>query len=114
MTYHVKNSIQFIQILESVRLKPDDLMVSFEVVSLFTKVPITDIIELLTHHFEYDVLALFKHVLAPTYFCFKGQFYEQTEALAMVSPLSPVVAIFMGDFGKKRIELATHKPPCSV
>jgi hypothetical protein len=89
-------------------------MVSFDVVSLFTKVPITDTIELISHHFEDDVLALFKHVLASMYFCFEGQFYEQTEGVAMGLPLSPVVTISMGDFGKKAIELATHKPLYSV
>jgi len=44
--HHVKNSFQFIQILESLRVQPEDLMVSFEVVSLFTKVPTVDSLEL--------------------------------------------------------------------
>jgi hypothetical protein len=114
LTHHIKISFQFIQILESVRLQPDDLMVSFDVVFLFTKVPITDTIELLSHHFEDDVLALFKHLLASMYFCFEGQFYQQIEGVALGSPLSPIVTIFMGYFGKKAIELATHKPLYSV
>jgi hypothetical protein len=38
------------------------------VVSLFTGVLIVDLIELLIHHFEDDVLILFKHVLTSTYF----------------------------------------------
>jgi len=54
-------------------------MVSFDVVSLFTRVPIVDSLELLSHHFEEDVLALFKHVPTSTHFCFDGQFYKQTE-----------------------------------
>ena len=63
------------------------------------------------HHFEDDVLALFKHVLTSTYFCFDGLFYEQTDRAAMGSPLSPVIAnFFMEDFEKKAIEQATHKP----
>jgi hypothetical protein len=114
-THHVKNSFQFIQILESLRLQPDDLMVGFDVVSLFTKVPITDTIEFLSHHFEDDVLALFKHVLTSTYFWFEGQFYEQADGVTMGSPLSLVIAnFFMEDFEKKAIKLATHKPPSSV
>jgi hypothetical protein len=51
-TNHVKNSFRFIQILESLRLQPDDLMVGFDVVSLFTKVAITDTIERFSYHFE--------------------------------------------------------------
>ena len=66
------------QILESLRVQPEDLMVSFDVVSLFTNVPTVDSLELLGHHFEDDVLALFKHVLTSTYFCTDEQFYKQT------------------------------------
>jgi hypothetical protein len=43
-------------------------MVSFDMVSLFTEVPIVGSLELLSHHFEGDVLALFKHMLTYTYF----------------------------------------------
>jgi hypothetical protein len=82
-------------------------------VSLFTNVLIVDSLELLSHHFEEDVLALFKHVLTSTYFCFDGQFYEQTDGVAMGSPLSPIIAnFFMEDFEKNATEQATHKPAC--
>jgi hypothetical protein len=54
-------------------------MVSFEVVSLFTKFPFADSHELFSHHFDDDVLALFQHVLTSTYFCVGGQLFEQTE-----------------------------------
>jgi len=88
-------------------------MVGLDVVSLFTNVPIVDSLELLSHHFGDDVLALFKHVLTSTYFCFDGQFYEQTDGVAMGSPLSPVIAnTFMENFEKKAIEHATHNPVC--
>ena len=43
-------------------------MVRFDVVSLFTEVPTADSLELLSHHIENDVLALFKHLPTPTYF----------------------------------------------
>jgi hypothetical protein len=72
-----------------------------------------DSLELLNHHFEDDVLALFKHVLTSTYFCFDGHFYEQTDGVAMGSPLSLVMAnFFMEYFEKKAIEQVTHKPIC--
>ena len=64
--HHVKNSFHFVQILESLRVQPEDLMVSFDVVSLFTNVLIVDSLELLSHHFLDNVLALFKHVLTST------------------------------------------------
>jgi hypothetical protein len=109
----VKNSFQFVQILESLRVQPEDLMVSFDVVSLFTNVLIVDSLELLSHHFEDDDLALFKHILTSTYFCFDGQFYEQIDGVAMDSPISPVIAnFFMEDFENKAIEQVIHKPVC--
>jgi len=101
------------QILESLRVQLADLMVSFDVVCLFTNVTIVDSLELLSHHFEDDALALFKHALTSTYFGFDGQFYEQTDGVAMASPHSPLIAIFfMEDFENKSIEQATCKPVC--
>jgi hypothetical protein len=70
-------------------------MVIFEVVSMFTKVPIADSLKLFSHHLEDDVLALFKHVLTYPYFCFEGQFYEQTVGVAMSLPISLVIANFL-------------------
>jgi len=87
-------------------------MVSFKVVSLFTKVQIVDSLELLSHQFEDDMLALFKLVLTSTYFCFDGQFYEQIDGVAMGSPLSLVITNFFMENFEKAIEQATHKPVC--
>ena len=38
--HHVKNSFQFIQISKSLRVQPEDIMVSFDVVSLCTNVSV--------------------------------------------------------------------------
>jgi hypothetical protein len=78
-------------------------MVSFDVVSMFTIVPIADSLKLFSHQFKDDVLALFKHVLTSTYFCFKRQSYEQTIGVAMGSPIYLVIAnFFMEEFEKRR------------
>jgi hypothetical protein len=66
-------------------------MVSFNVVYLFTQVPIVQSLNLLSQHFSEDILALFRHVLTSTYFSFL-QFYEHTHSVAMCSPLSPVIS----------------------
>jgi hypothetical protein len=113
LTHHIRNSLQFVQTLDSLRVQPEDITVSFDVVSLFTKVPITDTLQLLGQHFEEDLLVLFRHALTSTYFCCEGQFFKQTDGVAMGSPLSPVVAIFfVEDFKKRAIEQATHKLTC--
>ena len=88
-------------------------MISFDLMSVFTRVPIADSLKLFSNHFEDGVLALFKHVLTSTYFCFDGKFYEQTYGVVMGSPLSPVIAnFFMEDFEKRAKELVPHKPMC--
>jgi hypothetical protein len=83
--HHVQDSGQFIQILDTIKLQPGDLMVSFDIVSLFTNVPINDSLKLLSQHFQNDLLALFKHVLTSAYFSFDNEYYEQTDGVAMGS-----------------------------
>jgi hypothetical protein len=61
-----------------------DIMVNFDIVLLFTRVPIKEIMDLLGHHFE-DFLGLFRHVLTHSYFTFNGQFYGQTDGVVMGS-----------------------------
>jgi len=108
--HHVKNSFHFIRILETLKIKPGDLMVSFDVVSLFTKVPVEESLTLVSQHFNKDILALYKHVLTSTYFCVDGQFYEQTDGVAMGSPV--IANFYMEDFEMKAIKQSTHKPAC--
>jgi hypothetical protein len=74
--HHVRNSTEFVHNLGSLRVCPQDMMVSFEVVSLFTRVPIRETMSLLSRHFEEDILTPFRHVLTSSYFSFAGQFYE--------------------------------------
>jgi hypothetical protein len=100
--HHVKNSFHFTEILKSLQIKPGDLMVSFDVVSLYTEVPVEESLTLLTQNINNEILALYKHVLTSTYFCIEGQFYNQMDGVAMGSPLSPVIANFyMEDFKRK-------------
>ena len=60
------------------------------------------------------ILELFKHVLTPTYFCSDGQFYEQTDVLAMVQVSPVIVNFFMTVFEKKATEEATWLLSSSV
>jgi hypothetical protein len=92
--HHIKNAIEFVQVLSSFQVDTHDIMVSFDIVLLFTKVPIRETMDLLGRHFEEDVLGLFRHILTTSYFTFNGQFYGQTDGVAMGSPLAPVIANF--------------------
>jgi hypothetical protein len=48
--HHVKNCIEFVYVLSSLRVDISDIMVSFDIVSLFTRVPIKTV-DLLGRHF---------------------------------------------------------------
>jgi hypothetical protein len=85
---HVKNSMEFINTIRSLRAGPEDILVSFDVVSLFTMVPIVEALHLLSQHFDEDILRLFHHVLTCSFFRFNSQFYKQTDGVAMGLPLS--------------------------
>jgi hypothetical protein len=53
---------------------------------------------LLSQHFDEVTLRLFHHILTSSFFSFNGQFYEQTNGVAMGSPLSPVIANYFMEY----------------
>ena len=99
-------------------------MVSFDVVNLFTKVPINEAISIVSELLHKDttlvertnlppdiITDLLKKFLTTTFFKFGDNFYQQTEGAAMGSPLSPVVAnIYMEYFENLAIKSTTKKP----
>jgi hypothetical protein len=88
-------------------------MVSFDIVSLFTRMPIKDTVDLLGRFFEEDVLGPFRHVLTTSYFTFNGQFYGQTDGVAMGSPFSPIIASFYMEYLEKGALESAHLKPAA-
>ncbi|XP_059066646.1 uncharacterized protein LOC131857886 [Cryptomeria japonica] len=104
----IKDSNQFVQFIKDTKLDPQDTLVSFDVVSLFTKVTILDSIEIVKLKVNEDIASLVELCLRSTFFAFQGVIYEQVDGVAMGSPLSPVIAnIFMEHFE----EVALHSFP---
>jgi hypothetical protein len=101
MEHHIKNSVSFVQKLRMIHLQKTDTLVSFDVVPLFTKVPLNDTLQLLEQHFERRMIDLFRQVLTSTYFLFEGKFYEQTDDVAMGSPPASVMANFYMSISEK-------------
>jgi hypothetical protein len=55
-TRHVKNITKFINTIKSLRAGHEDILVSFDVASLLTMVPIGEALRLLSRHFDEDIL----------------------------------------------------------
>ena len=121
--HHVKNNQEFIQSLQDITVDEEDCMMSFDVKSLFTSIPIQPTLTIIKKLLEEDTslhqrtsMAV-KHInwllelcLTNTYFSFQGKLYEQKDGAAMGSPISPIAAnIFMEDFENRA--LATS--PCT-
>ncbi|KAJ0176830.1 hypothetical protein K1T71_008009 [Dendrolimus kikuchii] len=97
-------------------LAEDEVLVSFDVQSLFTSLPVEDCIEivkrkLIANNMPEEYADLLKHCLTSGYFVWDYGFYDQINGVAMGSPVSPVVAdIFMEDFEQKALDTAPAKP----
>ena len=101
-----------------------ETMVSFDVSSLFTNVPIGEAIDIIRDRLEEDdnledrtplsphrVAELLQLCLRSTYFSFNGEFYEQREGAAMGSPVSAVVAnLYMEFFEELALRTAPARP----
>ena len=121
--HHVKNNQEFIQSLQDITIEEDECMMSFDVKSLFTSIPIQPTLNIIKKLLEEDTslhqrtAMAVKHInwllefcLTNTYLSFQGRLYEQKDGAAMGSPISPIAAnIFMEDVENRA--LATS--PCT-
>ena len=95
-------------------------MVSFDVESFFTNIPLLESIELAVDYIlsgnpntklsKDSLKELFLVATAQTHFLFQGKYYDQIDDVAMGSPLAPVLAnLFMGHH--ERIWLQQYDGP---
>ena len=101
----VKNSCHFAEFVRGKTLKADQVLVSFDVVSLFTNIPVDVAIKVATKRLGQDatllqrtslpvedIIDLLSFCLNTTYFVFEGCYYQQVFGTAMGSPVSAVIA----------------------
>lgn len=104
--FSVKNSYEFSDLIGT--LPHDKFMVSYDVSSLFTNIPLMETINIIADLVYGDVnddrvvvdrdvfVDLLKLAVLDTYFVFDGAMYKQKDGVAMGSPLGPIFAnIFM-------------------
>ena len=103
--YSVTNSAEFVRKIANTTIDDDEIMVSFDVVSLFTAIPVDKTCEhirnqRLKHETLQqrtklsidDIFALLRFTLSNSYFNYNNKTYRQLHGCAMGSPVSPIVA----------------------
>ena len=98
----------------------DKFLVSYDVTSLFTNIPLSETIDLAVNAIidgnmnsdlklsKLELKQLFNFATSHTHFLFNGCFYDQIDGVAMGSPLAPVLAnFFMGHYEKLWLEKYT-------
>ena len=121
--YHVKNTKEFVNYIRQQQIEEDEIMVSFDVKSLFTNVPVDEalcnIIGRKLEEDEYfedrvsegltrtDVMKLLELCLRSTNVVFQGEFYQLTDLAAMGSPVLPIITdLYMEFFEQLAISTA--------
>ena len=121
---HVLNSKHFAETMGDITIGSDESLVSFDVTSLFTNVPIGEAVEIIRDRLREDEDLVERTPLSPdriaellglclksTYFSYSGEFYEQREGAAMGSPVSAIVAnLYVEFFEELALESAPSRP----
>ena len=108
----VKDSFKFSEAVRSARLPTDGYMCSFDVVSLFTNVPLEEVIDIcadalfrsdnidmeLTTLTEDSFKELMRLATSGVELSFNDKIYRQTDGVAMGSPLGPALANILVGF----------------
>ena len=106
MQHCTQDSFTFVEEIQKVS-KTNHFMVSFDVVSLFTNIPLNETIVLaIDYIFKHrhdltvsrsELKCLFEFATKQTHFLFNGDLFDQIDGVAMGSPLGPALAnLFMG------------------
>ena len=122
--FTVTNSAHFASTISSETIRDNEIMVSFDVESLFTNVPVDAAVQAALQRLENDpsladrttltpaqIADLLTFVLRSTYFQYNGSIYEQKDGAAMGSPVSAVIAnLYMESFEEQAITTSSYKP----
>jgi hypothetical protein len=97
--------------IKNIKFDTNDILVGFDVVSLFTKIPINESREIINKIINQEIVKLIEICLKSTFLYFQGEIYEQNCRVAIGSPLSPFVAnLFMKNVETKALGSSPLKP----
>ena len=108
---NIKNNVDLVDKLNNLNLNFSFKIVSFDVTSLFTKVPVDDLLDFLKEELEsknlplpaITVIELIKLCIKDSKFIFNGKFYSQKFGMAMGNPLSPLLSNLYMEFFETKI-----------
>ena len=104
--YSVTNSTDFTKkLINTITDDDENIMISFDVVSLFTAIPVDRACERIRNKFNKDntlgqryklsiddIIKLLRFTLSNSYFTYNNETYKQIHGCAMGSPVSPIMA----------------------
>jgi len=104
--FSVPNSSKFVDEISNIDIQDDEIMLSFDVVSLFTAIPVKKACDYIQNKLDCDeslhlrrkldttdLISMLNSVpLSNNYFVYNDSVYKQIHGCAMGSPVSPVVA----------------------
>jgi len=117
----VTNSFELYEKTTGLELTNAEILLSLDVTSLFTNVPLDLAYQSLTDRWNYigsitnipleNFIQAVKFVLSSTFFTFNNRIYKQTFGVPMDSPLSPIIAdLVMRDLEESVLNSFRHQP----
>ena len=122
--YSVSNSMDFTKQVANQEIADDEVMVSFDVVSLFTAIPVDKACDYIRKKLDEDttlnlrttlntdkIISLLEFTLSNNYFMLNDSVFKQIHGCAMGSPVSPVVANLCMEAIEESAIAASTTPP---
>ncbi|XP_057340580.1 uncharacterized protein LOC130677745 [Microplitis mediator] len=117
---NVRNSAELVEFLHNVKLPEDYVLVSLDVVSLFTNIPKELVLSTIEENWDEfktviripkdKLIELVKMCFDTSYFTFKDEYYIQLDGSAMGNPASPSLAnLVMNHVLKKVVEIVPFR-----
>ena len=120
--HHFKNTQHFMQHIQKVKLKPGEIITSYDIKTLLTSAPVDPSISIVKHKLHQDptlpqrtnmsiqqIVTLLEFCLKNTYFLYQGKSYDQVHGAAMGSLISSLIAnLSMEDFKVMALSTAPH------
>lgn len=115
-TYSLKNTDAFVKFLKENTSLSINKMISFDIESLFTNIPVDRTIDIICNQLyctdpklrpfipEHYLRRLLEYATKWTHFLFNNIYYDQCDGVSMGTPLAAIFAeIFMADFEEKHL-----------